>query len=274
MNRSRPTVQDLRASRGARQMSMIHIESLDEAAAAAGAGIDLLSIEQPIWNTAMREAAGDCFVFVGLLYGHLVTTEDYLRAAHSAIMSGGDAVYCAAGLGTIAALANEGIPVCGHTGLIPSKRTWTGGFRAVGKTADTARLVYQQVKDLENAGAFAAEIEVVPEAVATEIAQRTSLVLLSMGAGAGCDAQYLFSSDILGYTDGHAPRHAQRYRNFKAEYDRLQVERIAAFAEFKADVTASAYPNEAHKVAVDPTELALFGEFLATVDVPSVRSEV
>jgi 3-methyl-2-oxobutanoate hydroxymethyltransferase len=266
MNRSRPTVQHLRANRGVRQMSMIHIESRDEAAAAAAAGIDLLSIEDPIWNAEMRLAAGDCFVFVGLLYGHLVTTEDYLRAAHAGMLAGGDAVYCAAGLSTVEALANEGIPVCGHTGLIPSKRTWTGGFRAVGKTLDTAQLVYRQVKDLENAGAFAAEIEVVPEAVATEISQRTSMVLLSMGAGAGCDAQYLFSSDMLGYTDGHAPRHARRYRDFRSELDRLQHERIAAFGEFQTEVASGVYPAEAHKVPIAPSELAAFRSYLATLD--------
>ncbi len=258
MNRSRRSVAELRALRGRQQLSMIHIESLEEAKAAAAAGIDLLSIEQPIWNAEMREAAGDCFVFVGLLYGQLVTTDDYLRAAHHGILLGGDAVYCAAGLRTVEALAHEGIPVCGHTGLVPSKRTWTGGFKAVGKTAASAQFVYQQVKDLESAGAFAAEIEVVPERVATAIHERTSMVLLSMGAGAGCDAQYLFSSDILGYTDGHVPRHAKRYRDFSSEMARLQTERTAAFIEFADDVSGGSYPQPSHVLAVDDAEYAAF----------------
>jgi 3-methyl-2-oxobutanoate hydroxymethyltransferase len=103
MNRSRKTVADMLALRGQRRLSMIHIESL--------------------------EAAGDCFVFVGLQYGRLCTYDDYIRAAHDAILGGGDAVYCAARLENMSRLASEGIPVCGHTGLIPSKRTWTGGFR-------------------------------------------------------------------------------------------------------------------------------------------------
>jgi 3-methyl-2-oxobutanoate hydroxymethyltransferase len=265
LNRSRPTVADLKALRGKQQLSMIHIESLDEARAAAAAGIDLLSIEQPIWTAEMREAAGDCFVFVGLLYGHLATTDDYLRAGHNGILLGGDAVYCAAGLRTVEALAHEGIPVCGHTGLIPSKRTWTGGFKAVGKTAASAQLVYQQVKDLESAGAFSAEIEVVPERVATEIHKRTDLVLLSMGAGSGCDAQYLFSTDILGYTDGHTPRHAKQYRNFRAEYDRLQAERVNAFSEFAGEVGSGQYPQPNHVLSVDDAEFSTFLQSLPEV---------
>ena len=62
-----------------------------------------------------------------------------------------------------------------------------------------------------------------------------------MGAGPGCDAQYLFAEDVLGYSRGHQPRHAKVYRNFRAEYDRLQRERIAAFKEFRADVETGAY---------------------------------
>jgi 3-methyl-2-oxobutanoate hydroxymethyltransferase len=181
-----------------------------------------------------------------------------VRKAHESIQLGADAVYCAASNEIVSRLAAEGIPVCGHTGLIPSRRTWTGGFKAVGKTADTAMLVYRQVKALEAAGAFAAEIEVVPERVATAIAKHTSLVLLSMGAGSGGDAQYLFSTDVLGYTDGHTPRHAKIYRNFKAEFDRLQAERIAAFNEYSADVASGAYPGPEHLLAIPDDEFATF----------------
>src|SRR5271167_2267882 len=76
-------------------------------------------------------------------------------------------------LDTIAKLAAEGIPVVGHVGLIPARATWTGGFKAVGKTAASALHVYEHVKALESAGAVAAEIEVVPARVATEISKRT-----------------------------------------------------------------------------------------------------
>ena len=128
-------------------------------------------------------------------------------------------------------------------GLIPSQATWTGGFKAVGKTLDTALLVWRQVKALEEAGAFAAEIEVVPAEVAALISARTSLLMISMGAGAGCDAQYLF-------------------RNFAAEYDRLQTERVAAYKEFKSDVDYGAYPQAAHEVGINAAELARFAEAL------------
>ncbi len=262
MNRTRPTVADIRANKGRRQMTMVYVRELDEARACAAAGIDVLSIEEPYWNPAMREAAGDCFVQVGLQYGRLATTDDYLRAAHDALLSEGDCCYCAASTEVIARLAAEGVPVVGHVGLIPARRTWTGGFRAVGKTLESAQHVWKLVKDLEDAGAFAAEIEVVPAEITAEIAERTSLVLFSMGAGTGADAQYLFAEDILGYTEGHRPRHAKVYRDFGAEYDRLQRERVAAFGEFRTDVESGAYPEPGHLVEADPDVHRQFVEFL------------
>jgi 3-methyl-2-oxobutanoate hydroxymethyltransferase len=254
----RPTIADLRALKGHRQLSMLRVETLDEAQAAQQAGVDMVSVPPALLGPAFREAAPTLFACPGLEYGDFVTAEEYLRAAFKVMKAGGDAVYCAASMGIVRRLRDEGIPVCGHSGLIPSQCTWTGGFKAVGKTLDTALLVWNQVKALEAAGAFAAEIEVVPAAVATEISKRTSLILISMGAGAGCDAQYLFASDVLGSNTGHIPRHAKVYRNFAAEHARLQQERIAAFSEYAADVHSGAYPEGKHEVGVDAEVLAQF----------------
>ncbi len=75
---------------------------------------------------------------------------------------------------------------------------------------------------------------------------------------AGCDAQYLFAEDIFGTNRGHMPRHSKVYRNFAAEYDRLQAERVAAFREFIADVASSAYPEDKHVVKMATAELSAF----------------
>lgn len=79
-----------------------------------------------------------------------------------------------------------------------------------------------------------------------------------MGAGTGCDAQYLFSDDVLGANRGHVPRHAKIYRNFAAEHERLQCERIAAYSEFAEDVRSGAYPEKGHLVGIDKAVLSAF----------------
>lgn len=260
----RPTVADLRALKGRRQLAMLRVETLEEAAAAQAAGVDLLSVPPAlVLHREFRDAAPTCFAIPGLEYGDFVTAEEYARAAFQVLKAGADAVYCAASMATVRRLRDEGIPVCGHSGLIPSQATWTGGFKAVGKTLETAQLVWRQVKALEDAGAFAAEIEVVPAEVAALISERTSLIMISMGAGAGCDAQYLFATDVLGANQGHVPRHAKVYRNFAAEYERLQAERIAAFKEYAQDVGSGAYPAPGHQVGVPAETLEAFRQFLA-----------
>ena len=263
--RKRPTVADLRALKGRRQLTMLRYFALDEAAAAEAAGIDIASVPPEILlDSRYREAAPTIFSMTGLTHLEAGTPEDYLRWSGDALNRGADAVYCSGSLKTVEYLAREHIPVVGHVGLVPARATWTGGLRAVGKTAEGALRLYEEVKAYESAGAFAVEIEVVPEDVATEISRRVGILLWSMGAGAGCDAQYLFANDILGYTEGHVPRHSKRYRDFAAEYSRLQTERVTAFREFVADVESGAYPEAGHLVRMAPEELSAFRQRLGS----------
>ncbi|MBZ9841663.1 3-methyl-2-oxobutanoate hydroxymethyltransferase [Mesorhizobium sp. CA5] len=259
MSRKRPTVADLRAMKGKRQLTMLRVLTLEEAEAAERAGVDIVSVPPDlVLNPQYRDAAPSLFTMPGDNFFEIGTADDFVRWSFRLYKAGADAVYCSAGYGTIKRMADDAIPVIGHVGLIPSRATWTGGFKAVGKTADTAMQVFEAVKQLEAAGAIGAEIEVVPVEVAKAISERTSLIMLSMGAGTGCDAQYLFAEDILGTNRGHMPRHSKVYRNFAAEYDRLQQERIAAFSEYVADVNGGAYPEDRHIVHMDPDELTLF----------------
>ncbi|GLS19285.1 3-methyl-2-oxobutanoate hydroxymethyltransferase [Labrys miyagiensis] len=259
MPRKRPTIADLRAIKGKKQLTMLRVMTLDEAEAAEKAGVDIVSIPpELLLNPQYRDAAPSLFSMPGENFFEIGTADDFVRWAFRMYKAGADAVYCSASYATVKRMADEAIPVIGHVGLIPSRKTWTGGFKAVGKTAETALQVFEAVKQLEAAGAFGAEIEVVPVEVAEAISKRTSLFLLSMGAGTGCDAQYLFAEDILGTNRSHMPRHSKVYRNFAAEYDRLQAERVAAFSEFVADVNSNAYPEEKHIVRMPPEELKAF----------------
>lgn len=217
------TVASLRAARGRHSYAMLRVETLDEAAAAEAAGVELLSMPPAmILDPRFRMVAPKAFAFPGDNFYEIGGPDDFLRWAMPLVKHGADGVYCSGALATVRLLADHGVPVCGHVGLIPSKRTWTGGFRAVGKTLDQAKWVWDACVALEEAGAFAAEIEVVPAAIAAAIAQKTSLFLISMGAGAGGHAQYLFSDDVLGQNRGHVPRHAKAYASLAAEQDRMQ----------------------------------------------------
>ena len=264
MTRARPTVADLRAMKGKRQLTMLRVMTLEEAEAAERAGVDIVSIPPALMlDPRYRDVAPSLFSMPGENFYEIGPAEDFVRWAFRLYKASADAVYCSASYATVKAMADENIPVIGHVGLIPSRATWTGGFRAVGKTAESALEILAAVRKYEAAGAFGAEIEVVPVEVADAISKRTSLFMISMGAGTGCDAQYLFAEDVLGQNRGHMPRHSKAYRNFAAEYDRLQNERVAAFKEFVDDVQNLAYPESRHIVHMDPEEFERFTKQLS-----------
>jgi len=269
--REKLTVMDLLATKGRIPRTNVFVMTPDEAAAAEAAGIDLITVDGRFLTRELREAASRTFLIGGIAFGHVATTDEYLRTACDLYEAGADAFYCAASLETIERLSAERLPVVSHVGLIPWHVTWTGGYRAVGKTAAGALDVWRDVRRLEDAGAFGAEIEVVPSEVAAAISQRTSLFMISMGSGAGCDAQYLFAEDILGTNTGRYPRHSKRYADLAREYARLQDVRVAAFRAFAAEVASGAFPSQDKIVAIDELELAAFREAI-DADRPAVRA--
>ena len=263
VSRVKPTVADLLAGKGTRQLADVFVLSIEEVRAVEEAGLDMMCLPDEMMSREVREAAPTTFIIAALAYGVHATADDYLRTALEMYRLGADAVYCAASLDTVARLAAEGLAVVGHIGFIPTHRTWYGGYKATAKTTDSALRVWRQARALEDAGAFAAEIELVPEPVAAAISQRSSLFLISMGSGAGCDAQYLFSMDILGSNTGHYPRHSKTYRDFQAEFERLHNERVTAYREYRADVTSGHYPSDEHTLSINDSEL---DAFLAALD--------
>ena len=120
MRSNRPTVADLRAMKGKRQLSKIRVFTMEEVEAAARAGVEILSVTpELIFNPEFRDAAPDVFAIPGSVNSFFALKDDVMRDAFRFIRAGADAVYCAASLDTIRALADEHVPVCGHSGSPP-----------------------------------------------------------------------------------------------------------------------------------------------------------
>ena len=258
----RPTVREFLDLKGVRQLSEVLVRTEEEASACEAAGIDIMITVAGEQASKIRAAAPNTFLTMGILYGDCASPTEAIKAGFTALKNGADAVYACMSIPFIEAMSMEGIPVVGHVGLVPQKRTWTGGFRAVGKTAEEALKVYQATLAHQEAGAFAVEMEVVPVEVASEISKRMELLVISMGSGNGCDAQYLFAEDILGTNRGHVPRHAKVYRNLSSELDRIQKERVKAFREYQADVLSGVFPGSGNTVKIKANE---YKEFLKNI---------
>jgi 3-methyl-2-oxobutanoate hydroxymethyltransferase len=252
--RKKYTVFDLQQLKGKRCLTHIHVKSPEEAAAAEEAGVDLMSCSFDSPEAQARlpllvAAAPNSFLSCATPHG-MASPEEAIRVAFRALEIGASSVYCSASPFIIEAMARERIPVVGHLGMVPRHVTWTN-YRAIGRTVEEAKELYRKMKELENAGAYAAELEVVPHNLAKWLSSQTKLILMSLGSGDGCDTQFLFSDDILGDYDERIPRHAKAYRNFAEEKRRLQAERLGAFREYIADVKEGRFPEKGNLIEME-----------------------
>ncbi|RKX45889.1 MAG: 3-methyl-2-oxobutanoate hydroxymethyltransferase, partial [Verrucomicrobia bacterium] len=214
---------------------------------------------------AIREAAPNTFLTVGsgINDPELASEEGAIAHGFQALADGADAVYTGLSCERIRAMSREKIPCIGHVGYVPYRSSWYGGARAIGKKADEAIQVYRDTLAYQEAGAIAVEMEIVPHRIATEIAKRVDILIISMGSGVGGDVQYLFAEDVLGTNTGHVPRHAKVYADLHGELQRVQQIRIDAFAALQQEVASGAYPESKHLIGVDDQE---FDAFLSGID--------
>jgi 3-methyl-2-oxobutanoate hydroxymethyltransferase len=246
------TVRDLRDQKGKRVLVETLAFSPEEAAAAEEAGIDTMKVrfdpKAPQSAADIRRAAPNVFMAFSVPLIAAATPAEAVRVGYDAMALGADAIMCQWAPRFVEAAAEAGIPIQGHAGLVPRKSTWTGGLRAVGKTLDEALQVYGDIKALENAGAYAVEVEVIPEELLREISSRTSLLTSSIGGGGGGDIQFLFADDILGNNPPPYPRHSKQYRNLYKMKQEMQRERVEGFKEFVADVRNGQFPRPEHVI--------------------------
>jgi 3-methyl-2-oxobutanoate hydroxymethyltransferase len=246
------TVKDLRDLKGKRVLTETLAFTPEEAAAAEAAGIDTMKVrfdpKRPDLAAEMRRAAPNTFMSFSVALVAAATADEAVRIGYQAMELGADGIMCQWSPRFVAAATEAGIPIEGHAGLVPRRSTWTGGLRAVGKTLDEALWVYEEIKKLEAAGAWAVEVEVIPAELLAQISKRTTLLTSSIGAGGGGDIQFLFADDILGNNGPPYPRHTKQYRNFFKMKQEMQAERVAAFREFVADVRSGSFPGNEHVV--------------------------
>lgn len=155
----------------------------------------------------------------------------------------------------VRAIVDAGIPIMGHLGLTPQSATKLGGMKAQGRTAAAARQLLHDARQLEAAGCFALVLEAVPAQVAARVTRTLTIPTIGIGAGPACDGQVLVWHDLLGITEGVAPRFVKRFADVAGEIRR-------GLAAFAADVRSGAYPAEEHSYKIAAEELHAFEDGL------------
>jgi 3-methyl-2-oxobutanoate hydroxymethyltransferase len=151
----------------------------------------------------------------------------------------------------VRAIVGAGIPVMGHIGLTPQSATSLGGFKAQGRTAEKARKLVEDARELEAAGCFSLVLEAVPAAVAAEVTRALTIPTIGIGAGRECDGQVLVWHDLLGLYEGRSPRFVKRYADIGTEIRK-------ALETYADEVRTGRFPEDQHTYSMPEEELEAF----------------
>ena len=149
---------------------------------------------------------------------------------------------------TIEAIVSSGIPVIGHIGLTPQAVNQLGGFRVQGRSKESARKLIADALAVQEAGAFAVVLELVPAELARAITERLSIPTIGIGSGPHTSAEIQVITDIVGLTQGHTPRHARRFGEVGAAL-------AAAVRAYQEAVLSGDFPAESESSSMSPEVL-------------------
>lgn len=219
-----------------------------------------MTVDQMIMHCqAVRRGAPNTLCLVPMPYGSYATPDlAVTNAVRMMKESGADALKLQLGregAHIIRAVADAGVPIMSHVGLLPHKIHQMGGFKMQGRTAEAAIDIIADARAIEAAGAIGLEIEAMPYEVGKAVDEAVSIFTFSIGAGAAGTCQLLNGYDLLGAFDTFKPKFAKRYAN-------LAETATAAFAAYADDVRAGRFPDAEHSYQMKPEEIARFHALL------------
>ena len=212
-----------------------------------------ITVDQMIMHIlAVRNGAPNTMTIASMPYGSYATEK---KAVENAIKimkeSGVDALKLqlgSEGANIIKAVADAGVPIMSHVGLLPHKVHLLGGFKMQGRTADAAIEIIENAEAIEDAGAIGLEIEAIPYEVGKAVDDAVSIFTFSIGAGSAGTCQLLNGYDLLGAFDTFKPKFAKRYAN-------LSEVATKAFSDYVQEVQKGKFPDADHSYKMKEEEI-------------------
>lgn len=258
------TVSDLKALKGTgKKLSMANPADRDQIIACVEAGIDLFVVGTDQMED-VRELAPAHFTGAGSSWSQFGSDDEIIAHAFEAMRRGADMYYTLRSFDVMERMASEGIPVQSHIGLIPTFSHHYGGLRAFGRNAEEAIEVWNTLKQMEDVGVFAVEVECLAEEVLAAINDKTSIVTFSLGSGMAGDAIFSFVADICGEAseEDTPPKHAYAFGNVGRLHKQIHKERVTALGQFHSEVAAQNFPYPQTNIGMHPGEEEKFLEAL------------
>jgi 3-methyl-2-oxobutanoate hydroxymethyltransferase len=154
------------------------------------------------------------------------------------------------------AIVRSGIPVMGHVGLTPQTANALGGFKAQGRTAESAAKLTEEALALQSVGCFAIVFEAIPAAVTEALVPKLDIPVIGIGAGPATDGQVLVLHDLLGVYAGHKPK-------FVKHFAHVREESLKGVRNYTEEVRTRRFPDdEEHTYSIPQEELEEFARYL------------
>lgn len=258
------TISDLRALKGSdKKLSMANPANDAEVKACLDAGIDLFVVGGDQIED-VRRLAPHHFTGVGSSFVQFGSAQEIMDHAFEMMRKGGDLYYTLRSFDVMEKLANEGIPVQSHIGLIPTFSQYCGGLRGWGRKADEALKIFETLKRMEDVGVVAVEAECIAEEVLAAVNTKTSIVTFSLGSGMAGDVIMSFVADICGEAseEDKPPKHAHAFGQVGRLHKQIHEERVAALGAFHSEVAAQNFPYAETNISMHPGEQEKFLEAL------------
>jgi len=250
------TIKDLFQLKGKKKLTQINVKNTLEAKIAVEANIDLLITSYKVVKE-IRNVAKNKFITAAIPFTEFKTNDEILSASLNALEEGADAIYTARSPHVVEYLSNESIPVMAHLGLVPRKSIISGGLRAFGKTHDEALILLKNFKNMENAGAFSVEAEVIAEKTLEFISQNCNLITISLGSGNYADVNYLFMEDICG-ENRNLPRHAFSFAKIYKLQDKIYNEKLKAVKKYRKIAKTNKFAPQDKIAQINSKNLEIF----------------
>jgi len=250
------TIKDLFQLKGKKKLTQINVKNTLEAKIAVEANIDLLITSYKVVKE-IRNVAKNKFITAAIPFTEFKTNDEILSASLNALEEGADAIYTARSPHVVEYLSNESIPVMAHLGLVPRKSIISGGLRAFGKTYDEALILLKNFKNMENAGAFSVEAEVIAEKTLEFISQNCNLITISLGSGNYADVNYLFMEDICG-ENRNLPRHAFSFAKIYKLQDKIYNEKLKAVKKYRKIAKTNKFAPQDKIAQINSKNLEIF----------------
>ena len=203
-----------------------------------------VTLEEMIYHTSMvRRGCERALVVADLPFMSYASTEQAMHSAARLMKEGGAHMVKLEGgavmVETVRALAQRGVPVCAHLGLLPQSVHKVGGYRVQGRDSESAEAMLADALAMEQAGADLLVLECIPRQLAKRISETLSIPVIGIGAGADTDGQVLVLYDMLGITPGKRPSFSH---DFLADTGSVS----AAIVAYVQQVKTGSFPAEEH----------------------------